>query len=111
MERVERKTAAEDMTRNIIVRPEAEAEVQAAFDWYEEQSDGLGFEFLRAIDACLSGVIRNPLAYTVVHQPNIRRALVRRFPYALFYLAEADAIVVIAVFNVKRQPIDWLQRV
>lgn len=55
------------MTRKIIVRPEAEAEVQAAFDWYEEQSDGLGFEFLRAIDACLSGITRNPLAYAVVH--------------------------------------------
>jgi len=52
------------MTRKIIVRPEAEAEVQSAFDWYEEQSDGLGFDFLRAIDDCLSGVQRNPFAYT-----------------------------------------------
>jgi hypothetical protein len=52
------------MTRKIIVRPEAEAEVQSAFDWYEEQSDGLGFDFLRAIDACLSGVQRNPFAFT-----------------------------------------------
>lgn len=99
------------MTRKIIIRPEAEVEAQAAFDWYEEQSDGLGFEFLRAIDACLSGVARNPLAYTIVHQPNVRRALVRRFPFALFYLADDDAIVVIAVFNVKRHPIDWLRRV
>jgi plasmid stabilization system protein ParE len=99
------------MTRKIIVRPEAEAEVRAAFDWYEEQSEGLGFEFLRAIEACLSGVTRNPSAYTVVHEPNIRRALVRRFPYALFYLFDDDAIVVIAVFNVKRHPIDWLRRV
>ena len=99
------------MTREIIIRPEAEAEVQSAFDWYEEQSDGLGFEFLRAIDACLSGVERNPLAFTIMHEPNVRRALVRRFPYALFYLVENEAIVVIAVFNVKRHPIDWLRRV
>ncbi len=99
------------MMRKIIIRPEAEAEVQAAFDWYEEQSDGLGFEFLRAIDACLSGVPRNPFAYTVVHEPNVRRALVRRFPYALFYLVDDDVIAVIAVFNVKRHPIDWLRRV
>ena len=99
------------MTRKIIVRPEAEAEVQTAFDWYEKQSDGLGFEFLRALDACLSGITRNPLAYTGVHQKNVRRALVRRFPYALFYLVDEDTIVVIAVFNVKRQPIDWLRRI
>lgn len=99
------------MSRQIIIRPEAGAEVQAAFDWYEEQSDGLGFEFLRAIDACLSGVQRNPLAFTVVHEPNVRRAIVRRFPYALFYLVDETAIVVIAVFNIKRHPIDWLRRV
>ena len=64
MERTEREITAAGMTRKIIVRPEAEAEVQSAFDWYEEQSDGLGFDFLRAIDDCLSGVQRNPFAYT-----------------------------------------------
>lgn len=58
MERPERKIAAAGVTRQIIVHPEAEAEVQQAFDWYEEQSKGLGLEFLRAIEACLSGVTR-----------------------------------------------------
>jgi len=111
VERPERKIAATGVTRQILVRPEAEAEVQQAFDWYEEQSEGLGLEFLRAIEACLAGVTRNPFAYTVVKVPNVRRAVVRRFPYALFYLVADEAIVVIAVFNVKRRPIDWLRRI
>ena len=111
MERPERKIAHAGITREILVRPEAEAEVQQAFDWYQEQSEGLGLEFLRAIEACLSSVSRNPFAYTVVKVPNVRRAVVRRFPYALFYLVDDDAIVIIAVFNVKRRPIDWLRRV
>ena len=111
MERPERKIAATGVTRQILVRPEAEAEVQQAFDWYEEQSEGLGLEFLRAIEACLAGVTRNPFAYTFVKVPNVRRAVVRRFPYALFYLVADEAIVVIAVFNVKRRPIDWLRRI
>ena len=111
MERPEEQIAKTGVGRQIIVRPEAETEVQQAFDWYEEQSEGLGFEFLRAIEACLSGVTRNPFAYTVVKVPNVRRALVRRFPYALFYLIDDQAIVVIAVFNVKRMPIDWTKRV
>ena len=111
MERPEEQIARTGVTRQIIVRPEAEQEVQQAFDWYQEQSAGLGLEFLRTIEACLSGVTRNPFAYTVAKVPNVRRALVRRFPYALFYLADDDAIVVIAVFNVKRQPIDWTKRV
>jgi plasmid stabilization system protein ParE len=111
VERPEKQIAKASVERQIIVRPEAEAEVQQAFDWYEEQSEGLGLEFLRAIDACLSGVKRNPFAYTVVKVPNVRRALVRRFPYALFYLVDDEAIIVIALFNVKRQPIDWTKRV
>ena len=111
MERPEKQIARTGVTRQIIVRPEAETEVQQAFDWYEEQSEGLGLEFLRAIEACLFAVTRNPFAYTVAKVPNVRRAVVRRFPYALFYLVGDDAIVVIAVFNVKRQPIDWLRRI
>lgn len=111
MERSEREIAATGVTRQIIVRPEAEAEVRQAFDWYETQSKGLGLEFLRAVEACLSAVSRNPFAYTVIKVPNVRRAVIRKFPYALFYLVDDDAIVVIAVFNMKRRPIDWLQRI
>ena len=111
MERAENKIAKSGVTRQILVRPEAEAEVQQAFGWYQEQSEGLGLEFLRAIEACLSSVQRNPFAYTIIKVPNVRRVLVRRFPYALFYLVDDEAIVVIAVFNVKRQPIDWIDRV
>lgn len=111
MERSEKPVAQTSVERQIIVRPEAETEVRQAFDWYQQQSEGLGFEFLRAIEVCLSGITRNPFAYTLIKVPNVRRALVRRFPYALFYLVDDDAIVVIAVFNVKRQPIDWTKRV
>lgn len=112
MERFEEQIAKAGVTRQIIVRPEAEGEVQQAFLWYEERSEGLGLEFLRAIEACLSGIARNPFSHTVVKAPNVRRAIVRRFPYALFYLIDDDdAIIVIAVFNIKRRPIDWLRRV
>ena len=98
------------MTDNVIVRPEAEREIQEAFDWYEERSEGLGTEFLRAADACLSGVRRNPDAYQAVHN-EVRRALLRKFPYALFYLVRADTIIVLACFHVKRSPADWQRRV
>jgi plasmid stabilization system protein ParE len=97
------------MTYQVIVRPEAEREIQEAFDWYEERSEGLGLEFLRAADACLSTVRRNPEAFPVVHE-QVRRALLRRFPYALFYLLRDDTIVVIACFHIKRSPADWQRR-
>ncbi len=76
MEQPERKIATTIVIRQILVRPEAEAEVQQSFDWYKEQSKGFGLEFLQAIEACLSGVTHNLLAYTIVKVPNVSRATV-----------------------------------
>ena len=98
------------MTYKVIVRPEAAREVQEGFDWYEERSEGLGLEFLRSAEACLSSIQRNPSAYSIAHD-QVRRALLRKFPYALFYLIREDTIVIIACFNIKRSPADWQRRV
>ena len=98
------------MTYRITIRPEAAREVQDTFNWYEERNEGLGLEFLRAADACLASVQRNPLAFPVVHE-QVRRALIRKFPYALFYIIKEETIMVLACFHAKRSPIDWLRRV
>src|ERR671938_1467293 len=97
------------MTYKVIVRPAAEREIQEAFDWYEEKSEGLGLEFLRAADACLAGIKRNPIASPAMYQ-DIRRALLRKFPYALFYMVKEERIIVLACFHAKRDPIDWMRR-
>ena len=97
------------MTYKVVVRPEAAREIQEAFDWYEGRSEGLGLEFLRAADACLAGVRRNPSAFQPVHE-QVRRALLRKFPYALFHLLSEDTIVVVACFHVRRSPADWQRR-
>ncbi len=97
------------MSRSLLVRPEAEADLVEAFDWYEECSRGLGSEFLLAVDAVLECVIRNPEQYTVVHK-EIRRALLRRFPYGVFFLTEPDRVIVLAVFHASRNPARWRER-
>ena len=97
------------MTYEVIVRPEAALEVEEAYRWYEERSEGLGLEFLRVADACLSSAQRNPAAYPIVYE-RVRRALLRKFPYALFYLVDESRIVVIACFHIRRSPADWQRR-
>ena len=97
------------MTYEVIVRPEAALEVEEAYRWYEERSEGLGLEFLRVADACLSSAQRNPAAYPIVHE-RIHRALLRKFPYAFFYLIDENKIVVIACFHIRRSPADWQRR-
>lgn len=98
------------MSYEIIVRPEAAREVQEAFDWYEDKSEGLGLEFLRAADACMASIKRKPLASPTMYQ-DIRRALLRKFPYVLFYMVKEERIIVLACFHAKRDPIDWMRRV
>src|SRR5436305_5390753 len=97
------------MTYRVIVRREAAREIQEAFDWYEERNEGLGLEFLRVADACLSGVQRHPTIHQLVHE-EIRRALLRKFPYAIFYVVTEETVVVLACFHIKRSSADWLRR-
>ncbi|MGF1513904.1 MAG: type II toxin-antitoxin system RelE/ParE family toxin [Elainellaceae cyanobacterium] len=97
------------MAYTLLIRPEAEFDIQDAYKYYEVRERGLGSEFIRAVDACFSKIARNPLACASVHR-QIRRALVRRFPYGIFYIVEDSKVVVIACFHVKRDPKQWKER-
>ena len=62
------------MNYKIIVRPEAEADLEEAFVWYEHQVIGLGSQFFLVVDAAINAIQRNPLQYPVIYK-DIRRAL------------------------------------
>ena len=55
------------MNYRLIIRPEAELDLEDAFAWYESQDPGLGSEFVRAIDTCISTIGRNPFAYQLIY--------------------------------------------
>ena len=67
------------MRQELILRPEAEAELTEAFEWYEARVPGLGLEFIRSVDSLLNSISRNPLSYPIIYK-TIRRALTRKFP-------------------------------
>lgn len=97
------------MPRELIIRPEAEAELGEAFEWFESRVHGLGAEFLLAIDAILASIVRNPLQHPLVRK-TVRRALLRRFPYEIFFVVGDQHIVILAVFHAKRNPKQWTDR-
>jgi len=97
------------MKRRLIIRPEAEAELAEAFDWYERRVPGLGVDFLAAVDTALDSVLSHPLEHPVVYRV-VRRALTRRFPYQVLFVAEEETVVVIAVFHGARNPRTWQNR-
>jgi len=66
----------------MIIRPDAEADIAAACDWYEQQREGLGTAFLLRVEGTLESIRRMPEAHPVIHK-TVRRALIPRFPFAI----------------------------
>ena len=61
------------MTRQFILRPRAERDIQSAYEWYESQRAGLGNEFLAALRERLEAVRGHPESSPVIYR-GIRRA-------------------------------------
>ena len=97
------------MSAELIIAPEAQQDVDEAYCWYEDRRPGLGEEFLGCLDACIQAICRTPDLHSIVHD-EYRRALVRRFPYAVFFECSADKITVYSIFHTSRDPKKWQSR-
>lgn len=87
----------------LIVRRDAEADIAAGHGWYEEQREGLGAEFVEEISATIDAIEEEPLRFPKTFR-DLRRALVRRFPYGVFFMVGPQTIVVVAVMHLARNP-------
>jgi plasmid stabilization system protein ParE len=97
------------MAAELIIAPEAEQDSADAYDWYESQRIGLGDDFLGRVEACIQRICRMPETHAVVFE-GYRRALVRRFPYAVFYEYAEDKVTVYAIYHTSRDPDKWRRR-
>ena len=97
------------MSLPVATRPAAAAEIDAAYRWYEKKREGLGSEFLEAVDKMVNAIAENAERFPTIRK-DIRRALLRRFPYSIFYRVVSGHVVVIACFHGKRNPRVWRLR-
>lgn len=97
------------MIENVIILPEALDDLVEARAWYENRSVGLGDRFLDRVDECIDRIRKNPELYERVHE-DYRRAIVRRFPYVVFYELSVDTITIYSVFHSAQDPQKWRQR-
>ena len=95
--------------QRLVSEPRADLDVAAAFEWYENERAGLGHEFLDELRATYDRVADGPLKYQHLRS-GIRRALVHRFPYGVYFAVEDDVIVVLAVLHASRDPAEWQRR-
>jgi plasmid stabilization system protein ParE len=93
----------------LVSTPRADLDVEAAFEWYENERSGLGREFLDELRATYDRVADGPLKYQLIRS-GIRRALLRRFPYAAYFAVEADVVVILTVLHASRDPAEWQRR-
>jgi plasmid stabilization system protein ParE len=94
---------------NLIVKPFAEGDAAKAAVWYNDKSEGLGNEFLLALDDKITAIQKNPNHFQVVYR-NIRRALTNRFPFGIFFIVEGDTIYILAILHTSRNPKIWKKR-
>jgi hypothetical protein len=72
------------MATDVNVRPLAEADVREAAFWYEGKREGLGVEFTLELDSLYDRIAQSPQQFPEVGE-GARRALMRRFPYAVYF--------------------------
>jgi len=90
--------------------PEARDEYDAAADYYEQQQAGLGGDFIARVREVLQRIAANPKLHGAVYQ-DVRKAIVRRFPYIVLYREDAGEVIVISVFHTARDPSVWQSRI
>lgn len=97
------------VSREVRLTAAAEADLRAAVEWYRAEADHLSSSFRLRFEEAVDRLRERPLAYPTV-VPGIRRALVRRFPYSLFFRQVGRDAVIIAIVHQARDPRLWQRR-
>jgi plasmid stabilization system protein ParE len=97
------------MALPLIIRPEAELDVESSALWYERQQPRLGSRFLDALSEVFARITENPLQFRQLER-GVRRALLPRFPYGIYFVPEPNRVVVLAVLHLQRDPEAWKNR-
>lgn len=95
--------------RRLRVRKTARAEIAAVFDWYLERSPAAAEGFLEAFDEAMRLIEEAPERHPVICG-RLRRVLLRRFPYGIYFKVYPSTISVVGVIHGRRHPDTWLRR-
>ncbi len=90
--------------------PEAEEEMNLAARFYQERSEGLGWDFLIEVERTVASILAHPQAGPAISR-NLRRRIVRKFPFGILYAIHEDQIVIVAIAHLRRHPDYWKNRV
>jgi|ERR1019366_9211193 plasmid stabilization system protein ParE len=98
------------MSYRQTILPDAQREYDDAIEWYAKQQKGLGKRFTAAVKQVLRRLRAMPNIHAIAAK-DIRRALVKDFPYVVLYRVIGDDVIVVSIFHTSRNPADWQSRV
>lgn len=90
--------------------PEARAEARAATEWYRDRSSETARGFADAVAEGLQSIRVHPEAWPIWRGADVRRRVLRRYPYSIFFVLDRDVVVIVAIAHHKRRPGYWLPR-
>jgi len=94
----------------IIFLPEAEEEMNEAARYYKSRASGLGIDYLSEVERAVELIAESPKTWPKI-EGELRRRLVRRFPFGILYYIETEKIVIVAVAHLQRRPGYWNKRI
>jgi plasmid stabilization system protein ParE len=98
------------MSLRVVFGRAAKDELEEAAAWYEDRQRGLGEEFLNEIAVAIDRAASHPKRHPFVRE-DVQRAVLRRFPYAVYFRQRDQALVILAVFHGRRNPLVWKRRI
>jgi plasmid stabilization system protein ParE len=97
------------MSLPLVLHQSVFDDIDEAYHYYESQRPGLGDDFIATVEQVYSRISATPLMHQKIFQ-DVRRAVVRRFPYVVYYRPHPDRVEVIAVYHTRRDPAGWQAR-
>lgn len=91
------------MAYSVRYNEAATAEIETVIGWYSQPDINKGAEFVRELERTEAHLASHPELYQRI-EGAIRRAVLRRFPYSLFYVIEIDRVLVLACMHHHQKP-------
>lgn len=89
---------------NLRYTSRAKDDIETAFEWYERQRRGLGFDFLDCVEVSIKLILESPEMYRYCYS-HYRACVIRRFPFSIFYSIEKNEIIVHSIFDNRQDPV------
>jgi len=81
-----------------------------AVTWYGSRDRAVGLSFVEEVERAIGQILEHPDASPVLHPEGVRRKVLQRFPYGLYYVVGGEQIRIVAVGHHKRRPAYWIRR-